>query len=145
MTRVNHRINPKELCDQMLLAEWKELLDVFRHACNRSMVKKPGKIPDEFKLDKGHALYFVNKGAYIIGRQKCLYAELEHRGFSPSFSLIYRLQNDWPKQLRNAGWVEPEPSRCRKLLIERIQQQLLKMKRKPTWTNRTRPKWARVN
>lgn len=78
MTRVN-LIAPKELYDQHLLAEHREIKRI------PNMIKK-GKyqlenIPEHYVLWKGHVKFFYNKIKFLHKRYVSLYKECKKRGF----------------------------------------------------------------
>lgn len=86
MTRINSNIDPKQLMDQHLMAEYRELPMVpaalrrsLRTQSEREVLKK---IPPSFTLNKGHVLFFYNKLAFLQKRYELLIAELHARGFN---------------------------------------------------------------
>lgn len=83
MTRIN--VVPVEtLCDQHLLAEWRELprMNGFAEKC------VDGTIPKSYVLGAGHMKFFLDKGIFLENRHKELTTELIKRGFN----LINRTQ-----------------------------------------------------
>lgn len=122
MTRISATIKPKELCDQMLIAEHREIVRV------PNMIKsgkaKFKNIPDEFTLGKGHVKFFYNKVYYLYKRYINLRRECIRRGFnvsdfSSAFSLLPdNVMNDW----------DPDKNIVRPILIERINIRLKSMK-----------------
>lgn len=75
MTRINV-VDPRELTDQHLLAEYRELPRVFALA-------RPGvKVPERYTLGKGHVLFFYPRTGWLSKRQAELIAECQHRGFA---------------------------------------------------------------
>ncbi len=79
MTRINV-VHPSELCDQHLLAEYRELPRVFKLA-------RPIKdAPSQYVLGKGHVKFFYNKLGYLLVRQGKIVLELQRRGFNPRFN-----------------------------------------------------------
>ena len=105
MTRVNI-IEPSELTDQHLIAEYREIFMV-AGSLNRTLNSKNGyeesRVPKHYTLNKGHVYFFYNKGKYLHNRYNELILEMERRGFSPSndrpfpFSIFSDngLYNDW--------------------------------------------------
>ena len=65
MTRIN-LVNPKELTDQHLVAEYREIFMVGsslqRSMKSKSWNKTINNIPKEFTLNKGHVTFLYNKG-----------------------------------------------------------------------------------
>ena len=132
MTRINIGINPKELCDQMLLAEYRELPRMRQFALDRkSKYDGYGPRPTQFTLGSGHMSYFLPFGGWLKDRWHSIVIEMLKRGFRADF--------EWQDYPFNDGM--PDES-ARPLLQERIILRLSQMKRKPTWTNRDSPDWA---
>ena len=70
MTRINI-INPLELYDQHLIAEYREIL-MIASSLKRTLASKSGykesKVPKRYTLNKGHVYFFYNKGLYLHKR-----------------------------------------------------------------------------
>lgn len=133
MTRINIGIEPYELCDQMLLAEYRELPRIRTLAINRTI----NVVKNEFKLGKGHVLYFLDKGKYLKTRWEELCNEMRYRYFNVNMN--------WRKYPEKYSIVDISNDvfvAARSLLINRINDNLSKMVRTPSWTNRTMPEWA---
>ena len=82
MTRIN-LIEPIELSDQHLIAEYREIFMV-GSALQRSMKslkwnKTKKSLPKEFTLNTGHVKFFYNKGKYLYKRYLALIAEMKIR------------------------------------------------------------------
>jgi hypothetical protein len=134
MTRINIGIEPYELCDQMLLAEYRELPRVRAIALKNNNDKR---IPNDFILGKGHVLYFINKGKYLKQRWDELCEEIKYRNFNTN--LVWR---DYPYHYSIIEISSDVLFSSRELLIDRIKQNLSKMVRKPLWTKRKIPEWV---
>lgn len=117
MTRINANIPPANLCDKHLLAEHREIIRV-RHAQLSS-----SKAPKEFKLGKGHVLFFKDKLGYIYNRYNQLYAECKRRNFDVEPYHILFDEFDLSGQ-----WVATEQAKG--LLHERISERLHEMEAK---------------
>jgi hypothetical protein len=78
MTRINIGIEPHELCDKHLLAEYRELPRIW----NQRLVSKA---PPHFKLGPGHVLWCAQYPRTIADQFSALVAEMLFRGWSPSF------------------------------------------------------------
>ena len=89
MTRINSGVDPKSLCDQHLLAEYREMPRIASLAWSRWNKLIPLPNLTEFTLGKGHMLFFVDKGAYLSKRFDSIVDELTKRGYALSF-LQYR-------------------------------------------------------
>lgn len=93
MTRINV-INPNELNDKMLISEYRELPRISKAA------RHAPEAPKEYKLGKGHVLFFYDKGAWLKRRfEEELVPEMQRRGFITNYT-TYRphpqgLNKDW--------------------------------------------------
>ena len=129
MTRINI-IPPKELYDQHLIAEYREITMV-PAALSRTLNSKAGlirsKIPKNYTLNKGHVYFFYNKGKYLDNRYNELIVEMKNGGFIPDENRLF------PKQIfiDNNLYYDWEPSDIDMQVIRlRIKQ---KIKQKPDW------------
>lgn len=82
MTRIN-LVDPSELTDQHLFAEFREITRIPAHVI-KSSAKLPIKnllhhVPDQYRLGYGHVTFFYNKGLFLYKRFDALVAELEVR------------------------------------------------------------------
>lgn len=129
MTRINI-IPPKELYDQHLIAEYREITMV-PAALNRTLNSKNrldhNKIPKKYTLNKGHVYFFYNKGKYLNLRYLKIIKEMQYRGFQPNLNRkfpieIFKLNNLY------LNW---EPTKDDfKIIRERINKKLAE---KPNW------------
>jgi hypothetical protein len=130
MTRINSGIKPDELCDQHLVAEYRELPRV-----GTMLVKRLEKgadltagTPDAFTLGTGHMAFFIDKGEYLRKRFESLKQEMIDRGMNPTmnwrdqWASVPDLCNDW----------SPD-GRVRAILQARIE---AKMPKKPRFSRR---------
>jgi len=97
MTRINGTVPAKKLCDSHLIAEYREILRVFK------LAKRTDKAPTEFTLGTGHVVFFYDKLEYAHKRFECLRQEILDRGFTPKMEFDdkvlaskMQLYNDWP-------------------------------------------------
>ena len=85
MTRINI-VNPSELTDQHLIAEYREITMV-PGSLKRTLVSKIGykenKVPKKYTLNTGHVYFFYNKGKYLYKRYQEIVIEMKRRGFNP--------------------------------------------------------------
>ena len=126
MTRIN-LVEPEELMDQHLLAEYREIRLLCRNLL-RTLGSKHGfvasKVPAAFTLNKGHVYFFYNKGLYIHRRYEALMVEMMKRGMTPQHPFP---RSNWPESLYN-DW---QPSEDDKNIVrERI---ALRISQKPGW------------
>ncbi len=137
MTRIN-LIRPKELSDQHLVAEYREIFMV-GSSLQRSMKSlkwnnTKESLPKEFTLNTGHVKFFYNKGKYLYKRYNLIIKEMKSRGFNPDQNRIFpkdifimnNLFNDW----------EPNQSDI-KIIRKRINK---KIAMKPGWYRKTKNK-----
>ena len=133
MTRINI-VDPSELTDQHLIAEYREIFMV-AGSLKRTLVSKVGyqesKVPERYTLNSGHVYFFYNKGKYLHRRYDELIKEMKLRGFMPSDDRPFPFQifmdndlyNDWTPTMEDY-----------KIIRERIQQ---KINMKPEWYRKT--------
>lgn len=79
--RCNCGIDPKNLTDEHLFAESREL-KMLPSLYKRVGDKNINKVPKEFTLGKGHMLFFLYKCAYTLTRYINCYIELKERGYN---------------------------------------------------------------
>jgi hypothetical protein len=86
MTRINC-VPVSELTDKHLVAEYRELPRLAKHA-EQKFIKKPGfKPPESYRLGRGHMDFFVDKGEWLQKRHHELVREMHNRGFTVNFPL----------------------------------------------------------
>ena len=129
MTRIN-LINPSELSDQHLIAEYREIFMV-GSALQRSIRSKNWKktknmLPKEFTLNLGHVKFFYNKGKYLHKRYLRLVQEMKSRGMNTNPDRKFK-KEQWPYELYQ-DW-EPKEKDLQ-LIKERITK---KINQKPNW------------
>ncbi len=133
MTRIN-LINPSELTDQHLIAEYREIFMVggsLKRTLNSKVGYQESKVPKRYTLNTGHVYFFYNKGAYLHRRYHELIDEMLKRGFQPDELRVFptkvfvenNLYNDWTPNIEDY-----------KIIRERIQQ---KIDMKPNWYRKT--------
>jgi hypothetical protein len=128
MTRINAHIPPAKLCDQHLVAEYREILRTNALAIKRA--RKEGKsmlknIQQSFTLGGGHVTFFYDKLLYIHLRFNALRGEMINRGMNATIEWSLNeldefkwLYNDWP-----------EDPTANQLIIERILERARTMKK----------------
>ena len=126
MTRIN-LVDPKELMDQHLLAEYREIR-LLTANLQRSLASSKGvkvsTLPSQFTLNTGHVRFFYNKGLYLHKRYNALKAELIARGFAPMNNFE---REKWPDHLYH-DWQPSE--RDKNIVRERI---ALRLSQRPNW------------
>ena len=129
MTRINF-VEPKELTDQHLVAEYREIFMV-GPALQRSL-KSPNwnktkeTFHKEFTLNKGHVKFFYNKGKYLYNRYSELIKEMKNRGMNPNPLRKFK-REQWPDDLYK-DW-KPN-NKDIEIIRERIQ---LRIQQRPNW------------
>jgi len=84
MTRINC-IPAKELTDKHLVAEYRELPRLAKHAKQKKDNNPSFVAPDTYRLGKGHMDFFVDKGLWLELRHKELVNEMISRGFKVNY------------------------------------------------------------
>ena len=129
MTRIN-LVDPSELSDQHLVAEYREIFMVGsslqRSLKSKNWEKTLANIPDKYTLNKGHVTFFYNKGKYLYKRYEVLIEEMKNRVMNPDSERKFKTEQ-WPDELFN-DW-EPEPDDY-KIIRARIKE---KIEMKPDW------------
>lgn len=95
MTRINI-VPPQQLCDQHLLAEYRELPRVFKLSKNNPKAH----IPKTYRLGPGHVTFFYDKLKWLRTRHASIVEELSRREFNVKLTeqlsmLEDALENDW--------------------------------------------------
>jgi hypothetical protein len=126
MTRINAGIPPSTLCDQHLIAEYRELPRMVAFAHKRQDA------PDvPFTLNRGHMVSCVRYGAYLADRHACIIHEMKRRGFNPAIPSVQAA--DFPEACRHRpsiAWLEE----AAEIVGGRIRERLAGMKRRPRFT-----------
>ena len=129
MTRIN-LVDPSELSDQHLVAEYREIFMVGsslqRSLKSKNWAKTLANIPEKYTLNRGHVTFFYNKGKYLYKRYDSLVEEMKKRGMNPDPDRRFKTEQ-WPKELFK-DW-EPE-SKDYEVIRARIQE---KIEMKPEW------------
>ena len=131
MTRINI-VDPSELTDQHLVAEYREIFMV-GSSLQRSLKSKnwnPKSIPKRYTLNTGHVKFFYNKGKYLSKRYDELRTEMKARGMNPDSTRVFK-REQWPNELWNDWTPRIEDY---KIIRKRIQE---KIDMKPHWYRKT--------
>lgn len=96
MVRIN-LINPENLADQHLIAEYNEILMLLGYVRKHPSTEN---IPTKYILGKGHIRFFKNKLLYLQRRHTAIKEEMMRRGFDTNKTIHLdefnkKLQNDW--------------------------------------------------
>ena len=90
MTRINI-VEPKQLTNQHLMAEYRELPRVFSKVLKRQekgQIPTDVKIPETYVLGRGHETFFFDKCQYLLYRYENIVAELMKREYNLSGDTI---------------------------------------------------------
>ena len=127
MTRVNSAIPVRNLTDEHLLAEHREIKRLphnLKQVINSGSLKR---MPKEFKLGSGHVLFFLNKMTFIKDRYVALHQEAKRRGFA-----VQDFSSNWT-DIEPQYWNGHEPTNKEKdALIARITERIT-TSRKTGW------------
>jgi len=85
MTRINV-IPPKDLHYSHLVAEYRELPRLFKLAESYWNRDKRQPLPADYRLGKGHVLFFYNKLTFLKQRFELLVKEMITRGYKPAYT-----------------------------------------------------------
>lgn len=102
MTRINC-VPPETLCQQHLVAEYRELPRIFgavRKAVARGEAPKDERNPTTYRLGKGHVRFFYPRLGYLVKRQAAIVAEMKQRGITVNFEAPKRedfddIRDEW--------------------------------------------------
>lgn len=123
MTRINVAIPPKELTNQHLIAEHREMKRIPNLVTKGKYNIKS--VPNEFTLGRGHVAFFYDKLLYLKNRYEEVYKECISRNFNVSY-----YGSAWdgvPSHLMN----DYSPTERDEMIIrQRIQERLINSKNK---------------
>ena len=97
MTRINV-VPVQELTDKHLIAEYRELPRLAKHAKQKYQRNPDFVAPDSYRLGKGHVDFFVDKGFWLAKRHSQLVKEMILRGFTVNFP-------EYPLHIHPKIWV----------------------------------------
>lgn len=98
MTRIN-LINPEQLTDQHLLAEYRELPRIFWIVRKKLEEKKEINVWKEYKMWTWHVIFFYDKLLFLQKRLEKITLECQKRKFQISFTENIDL-SDFPENLK---------------------------------------------
>lgn len=107
MTRINC-VPVEELSRQHLIAEYRELPRVFNLA-RKAYERQAITAAQTYTLGKGHLLFFYTRLGYLAKRHEELVAEMQRRGYKPTFTTALTLAHaDIPAALWGDWTPTPE-------------------------------------
>jgi len=128
MTRINASIQPGALCDQHLMAEYRELPRVIALAKNWAITKEPKELPKKFTLGTGHVLFFYDKMFFLHIRWINIKHELERRLYKLDDQLCMDIHLSFQDcAFKKIYGLYNPTAECNLLLCERIKERLSEM------------------
>ena len=102
MVRIN-LINPKNLADQHLIAEYNEILMLLGHVDKFPTIKNQ---PKQYCLGKGHINFFKDKIKYLKERHELIKKEMKNREFKISKTINLNKYNkeyrkNWKPEIKD--------------------------------------------
>lgn len=88
MTRINV-VPVEELCDQHLLAEYREITRIPNGLISGRLAPTYNDRPSQYTLGSGHVKFFADKLKYLWHRHRQLYDECVKRRFNVKFTWPY--------------------------------------------------------
>ena len=134
MTRINSAISPKNLTDQHLIAELRELPRIFT-AVNKRIENDQNfnDIPEKFTLGTGHVRFFYNKLSFLEIRHLLLKNEYRIR-FNKDWQYSIDKSNLLPKYLQLNLYVAlKHTDEEKQLLIDRISTRIMNSNQIPRY------------
>lgn len=128
MTRINSNINIKQLTDEHLLAEHREIKRMPAYLRKSIQCGSIQNIPIKFSLGTGHVKFFLNKQKFIYKRYKDIHEELIMRGFN-----VQDYSSNWKEFINTKYFNDYVPTiEEHELLKQRITERI-KYSRKKSW------------
>ena len=140
MTRIN-LIDPSELCDKHLMAEYRELIRIPNAVYSGKMQTKYNDSPKEYTLGAGHVKFFVDKMLWLCNRHEALAYELVYREYNIELMTWDHVMIEFMKS--NKLWNDYNPTQPEiDLNVSRI---LDRMPENPKFTYREAPLYYEGN
>jgi len=127
MTRINV-VPVKELCDQHLLAEHREMTRIPNNLLKGRLKYDYKDRPTDYVLGAGHIKFFTNKLQWLNDRYDQVHAECLRRGFNVTYKFR---THDLKEKFDFRSW--KVTANAKKINRERIE---IKMPKKPRFTKR---------
>ena len=126
VTRINSAISVKNLTDEHLLAEHREIKRLPQVYLKSLHANSINNIPDKSCLGEGHVKFFINKNTFTLNRYKELYKECINRGFN-----VQDYSANWKNVANKLYWNDYKPTtEEHDLLIKRICERIAESKKK---------------
>ena len=134
MTRIN-TLDPRDLTNEWLIAEWRELPRIVNELVKHPYRYKPSDTPPNYTLNVGHVKFFRNKLLYLAKRHKLLKRELKARNIKHDKGVKVELYY-LPEPLKMFCCNDWMPtSTDHKINIERLQERFNLRKKTYTFTS----------
>lgn len=131
MTRINANIKPKDLIDQHLLAEYREIVRIPNHVKKNTeaVLKRIKDLPPTFTLNTGHVIFFYNKIEFLHKRFLALKEELTIREIKNEMhdEMFLNIPSILYTSIDDNDLIDGN-----KLIVERILLRISTMKKTPT-------------
>jgi len=114
MVRVN-LLNPKNLTDQHLVAEYGEILILLKYIKKYPSIEN---LPKKYCLGKGHMKFFKNKLKYLKKRHNLIIKEMKKRGFKTNKKV--NLKNYNKNLIKDWKPSKKDKEEIKKRIIQRI-------------------------
>lgn len=128
MTRINGSIDPSDLTDQHLLAEYREMIRIPNHVLKRDVLLH--KIPESFRLGRGHVTFFYDKIQFLHERFVHIKNVMDSRLIKNSMddTGFKKVQHEKPHLYNNIADLSDGNMEVAKRIAERV----IEMKKRPT-------------
>lgn len=133
MTRINV-VDPKELSDAWLLAEYRELPRAIKSNCNIEDAS------ENYILGKGHVKWAKKHSLFLLNRFHLIIKEMRYRSFLPRYSAFGKdgLINFLQKDTKNNYKITKNDI---KINIDRLKTRYTEKPAIHKWTNRKKPSY----
>lgn len=122
MTRINSSIPVKNLTDEHLLAEHREIKRLPYFLSKAIQSGSINNIPEKFTLGKGHVLFFLDKQLFARNRYVELFYECQRRGFEIT---NYGFNWNFSETFLQRYWNDYTPAEDEhQVLVERITERI---------------------
>lgn len=133
MTRVNV-VNPKELSDAWLVAEYRELPRAIKSNCDITNA------PNKYKLSTGHVKWAKKHSLFLIKRFESLIREMNYRGFTTNYNSSSL--SDYLTRHTNFDYIPSENDI--QINVSRLKERYLSKPNVHKWTKREKPRYLEL-
>jgi len=135
MTRINANINPADLIDQHLIAEYREIIRIPNTILKKGF-NSNREYPKEFRLGPGHVLYFYDKIKFLHIRFLNIKTEMDRRNIVNNIDdiMFIDMYENYPNLYNDIN--NSELDNGNRIIMKRIIDSMISMKRQPTINNK---------